>query len=91
MKTTVEISDSLLDEAKSAAAREDTTVRALIEEGLRRVLAERGKRKGFKLRRVTFTGQGLTPGLEEGGGRCLPGAPGALLRPGPDIRKRLRA
>ena len=66
MKTTVEISDPLLDEAKAVAAREETTVRALIEEGLRRVLAERGKRKAFKLRPVTFGGRGIAPGLEEG-------------------------
>lgn len=66
MKTTVEISDPLLDEAKAVAAREDTTVRALIEEGLRRVLADRNKRKSFKVRRVTFGGQGLAPGLGEG-------------------------
>jgi hypothetical protein len=59
MKTTVEISDPLLDEAKTVAAREETTVRALIEEGLRRVLAERSKRKTFKLRMVTFRGKGI--------------------------------
>jgi hypothetical protein len=35
MKTTVEISDGLLDEARRLAAREATTVRALIEAGLR--------------------------------------------------------
>ncbi len=66
MKTTVEIADPLLDEAKAVAAREDTTVRALIEEGLRRVLAERNKRKSFKFRPVTFGGQGVAPGLGEG-------------------------
>ena len=41
MKTTVEISDALLDEARRAAARERTTVRALIEEGLRKVIKDR--------------------------------------------------
>ena len=37
MKTTVEISDSLAEEAKRVAARERTTLRALIEAGLRAV------------------------------------------------------
>jgi len=59
MKTTVEISDSLLEEAKKLAARQGTTVRALIEEGLRRVVAERNRPGAFRLRKATFKGQGL--------------------------------
>jgi Bacterial antitoxin of type II TA system, VapB len=61
MKTTVEISDSLLEEAKKLAARQGTTVRALIEEGLRRVLAERRRPGAFRLRKATFKGEGLQP------------------------------
>lgn len=61
MKTTVEIPNALLARAKKLAAREGTTVRALIEESLRRVLAERERRTRFELRRVTFGGQGLHP------------------------------
>jgi hypothetical protein len=34
MKTTVEISDSLLREARKLARREGTTLRALVEQGL---------------------------------------------------------
>ncbi len=41
MKTTVEISDALLERARQTAAREKTTMRQIIEEGLRRALAER--------------------------------------------------
>jgi hypothetical protein len=63
MKTTVEIPDSLLEEARKVAAREGTTVRALIEQGLRRVLAERRQRGAFQLRKATFKGHGLQPEL----------------------------
>ena len=61
MKTTVEIADSLLEEARKVAARQGITVRALIEEGLRRVLAERKRRGAFRLRKATFKGEGLQP------------------------------
>lgn len=69
MKTTIDIAQSLLSAAKRAAAREDTTVRALVEEGLRRALAERQTKAGepFRLRRASFAGEGLRPELAEGG------------------------
>jgi hypothetical protein len=61
MKTTIEIADTLLDEARRVAVRERTTVRALVEEGLRRVVAERNQPSAFRLRRATFRGKGLQP------------------------------
>lgn len=64
MKTTIEIADSLLKEAKKRAARERTTVRALVESGLRQVLAQKMSRGGsFRLRDATFKGEGLAPGV----------------------------
>jgi hypothetical protein len=63
MKTTVEIPDSLLEEAKRLASREGTTVRALVEEGLRRTLTERNRATEFRLRKATFRGTGLQPAL----------------------------
>ena len=59
MKTTVDIPKSLLDEAKKLAANNRTTVKALIEEGLRRVLGEHKKTRKFRLRKATFKGEGL--------------------------------
>ena len=61
MKTTVEIPDSLLKQVKSLASEEHTTVRALVEEGLRRIASERKRAKPFKLRKATFRGKGLQP------------------------------
>ena len=61
MKTTVEISDALLDDAKRLAAADHTTLRALIEEGLRRVVADRRDARGFTLRDEAFRGEGLHP------------------------------
>ena len=65
MKTTIEIPSSLLEEAKKVASREGTTVRALVETGLRRILSERKKRGAFKLRKATFQGNGLQPGVAD--------------------------
>jgi hypothetical protein len=64
MKTTVEISDALLSEARTVAAREKTTLRALLDEGLRLALRQRRRRR-FTLRRVTFAGEGLRPELRD--------------------------
>ncbi len=65
MKTTVEISTALLGQAKRLAAKERTTVKALIEEGLRRVVAERESCKPFTLRKATFKGNGLQPEMAD--------------------------
>lgn len=63
VKTTVQIPDSLFEEARQLAHRERTTLKALVEEGLRWVVSERGRRNRFRLRKATFRGQGLQPHL----------------------------
>jgi len=63
MKTTVEIPDSLFEEARKVAHRDRTTLKVLVEEGLRKVVTDRKRRKGFRLRKVTFKGTGLQPSL----------------------------
>ena len=59
MKTTVEIPDTLLDAARKVAARQETTLRVLIIEGLRRIIAERKGAGSFRLRKASFRGTGL--------------------------------
>jgi hypothetical protein len=63
MKTTIEISDPLLREARKLAAREGITLRALVERGLRHVVTETKPAAPFKLRRATFKGRGLQADL----------------------------
>lgn len=53
MKTTLDIADPLLDQVRAIAARDGETLRSLVEQGLRKVVAERSaKSKPFKLRNV---------------------------------------
>ena len=60
MKTTIELSDALLKAAKRGARTRGITLRALIEEGLRRVLRDT-ERPAFRLRRASFNGTGRDP------------------------------
>jgi hypothetical protein len=68
MKTTLDVSDPLLEEAKALAAREGTTLRALVEEGLRAVLARKTTGRRFRLRDASFKGRGLHPDFAARGG-----------------------
>jgi hypothetical protein len=61
MKTTVEISDSLMRDVRRLAAREGVTMRTVIERSLRREIADAKPRKAFKLRLVSVKGEGLQP------------------------------
>ena len=66
MKTTMDIADAVLLEAKRTAARDGTTVKALVEAGLRQVLAERKRAaRAFTLRRASFKGRGLQAQAQE--------------------------
>jgi len=61
MKTTIQIPDSLLEEARNLAAHEGTTLKALVEEGLRLILTRRKQSSAFRLRKASFKGTGLQP------------------------------
>ncbi len=67
MKTTLDISDPLLQEAREIATREHTTLRSLVEQGLRRIVAEKKRKSGFRLRDASVGGHGLRPEFQDGG------------------------
>ena len=58
MKTTIELSDALLQSSKALAQQRKTTLRALMEEGLKRVLADSQRKAGpaFKLQDARVRG-----------------------------------
>jgi hypothetical protein len=66
MRTTVRLEDTLLDQAKREAQRREETLTALIEQGLRLVLAQSNPSKPRK--RVTLpvcrAGGGTLPGVD---------------------------
>jgi hypothetical protein len=65
VKTTVDIAEAMLREAKLIAAREGTTLKALVEEGLRRVVDERQRQTtGFRLRDVRYGDSVGAPGID---------------------------
>jgi hypothetical protein len=66
VKTTVEISDPLLREARKLAEREGVALHALVERGLRRVVAETKPTAPFKLRRTSSKGRGLPAAVRSG-------------------------
>ena len=65
MKTTIEISDPLLRDARQLAAREGVTLRAIVERGLHRVVSEAAQPRQFKLRDASFKGEGLQPEFQD--------------------------
>jgi hypothetical protein len=65
MKTTVDLSDELLLEARRVAREEHTTLRSLLEEGLRGVIARHRDAGRFALRDASVTGNGLRPEFRE--------------------------
>ena len=63
MKTTVDIEDRLFERAKDEARRRRTTLRKLIEDGLRHALKQPAKQTSYRIRDVSVGGDGLLPGV----------------------------
>jgi hypothetical protein len=67
MKTTIDIAEALLREARETAARDQTTLKDLVHEGLLRVLEERRtRREPFRLRSIEPVGGGFQPEFADG-------------------------
>jgi Arc/MetJ family transcription regulator len=56
MRTTIELSDGLLSKVRRVMAKRKTTLRALVEEGLRRVVEQDQGTTPFRLRDASFKG-----------------------------------
>ena len=65
MKTTIEVSDALLEAAKRLAKERGTTLRAVMEEALRAVVET--EPSDFRLRDASVPGEGLHPEVQAGG------------------------
>jgi predicted transcriptional regulator len=59
MKTTIDLPDDLAKKAKAYAAGKHTTLRAVIEQGIRQVLRNERAATEFKLRDASVGGSGL--------------------------------
>lgn len=67
MKTTVELPDTLVREAQEVARAEGSTLRALVEDGLRMALARHRRPERFRLPDASVDGRGLVPELRGAG------------------------
>ena len=67
MKTTIEISDDLFRRSRKAAQREGSTLRALVEEGLRLVLQSRAGQTPATFHFPSVNGSGLTDEFQSAG------------------------
>jgi predicted transcriptional regulator len=70
MKTTVELPDDLFQEARQLARSEGSTMKSLMEEGLRAVIARHraaGQAARFSLRDASVPGNGLSPEFADAG------------------------
>lgn len=66
LKTTLEIQDPLLAQVREIAARDGETLRSLVEQGLRKVVAERNaKTKPFKMRNMSVGTPGTASKYEK--------------------------
>lgn len=65
MRTTLNLDDQLLSEAKQLAARTGRTLTSIIEDALRESLLRRRQTRDLpKVKLPSFKGQGLRPGVD---------------------------
>jgi len=67
MKTTIELSDSILRETKKAAKKKGTTMREIVETALRYYLRRlKEKQPEYRFENHSFKGEGVRDGIQEG-------------------------
>ena len=65
MRTTINLADPLLSEAKNLAAERGSTFTAVVEDALREMLTRHRQPKArARVRLTTFDGKGLQPGVD---------------------------
>lgn len=77
MRTTIEINDALARQVRALMAKRKTTLRALVEEGLRRVVEESRSPRSFEMRDASAGEGGLAEGVHDATWETL----GKLLYP----------
>ncbi len=65
MRTTVEINEALARRVRALMAERRTTLRALVEEGLRRIVEEDRPDEPFKMRDASTGEGGLAEGVDD--------------------------
>lgn len=66
MKTTIEIPNDLMKKAKALAAKRGTTLRSIIERGIRTTLNEERRSVQYQLPDRSVDGKGLQAGFQHG-------------------------
>jgi hypothetical protein len=65
MKTTVDLADELLAEIQRIAHEQGRTMKSLMEEGLRDVIASYQQAEAYRLPDASVGGDGLQPGFQD--------------------------
>lgn len=65
MKTTIELPDDLMKKAKALAAKRGTTLRSIIERGIRATLKEDRRLEQYELLDRSVNGKGLQTGFQD--------------------------
>ena len=65
VKTTIEIADDLAIKAKALAVKRATTLRAIIEQGIRATLEAEQELITFELKNMSANGHGLRPEFKD--------------------------
>lgn len=65
MRTTIEINEALARQVRALMAERKTTLHALVEEGLRRIVEESRAAEPFRLRDASVGEGGLAEGVDD--------------------------